>query len=86
MSNQNIVHTERADKKSPIEPLSQAEATVSPEPEKTPRLTRVNFAEGIAAAEFGGRYYGWREWADHVDVEPETLVEKRQLAIWGDTK
>ena len=44
---------------------------------------RSAFARDIAAAEFGGRYWGWREWADHVDVEPGTLAKKRFRAIWG---
>ena len=44
------------------------------------------FVEGIAAAEFGGRYWGWREWADHVDVEPDTIAEQRKAAIWGGSK
>ena len=47
---------------------------------------RSSFASAVTASEFGGRYYGWREWANYQDIDPETLAEKRFRAIWGGAK
>ena len=47
---------------------------------------RSSFARDIAAAEFGGRYHGWRDWGEFEDLDPETLAEKRIRAIWGGAK
>ena len=44
---------------------------------------RARFARGMAAAEFGDRYYGWRDGEDHNDLDPEALAERRFRAIWG---
>ena len=47
---------------------------------KPVRLTKAlhrkqsNFARGIAASEFGGRYFGWREWGEF-DSAIETVNE-----------
>ena len=49
-------------------------------------MRRSSFAHDIAAAEFGGRFHGWRNWSEFVDLDPETLAEKRFRAIWGGTK
>ena len=36
-------------------------------------VKRAKFARGMAAEAFGGRYFGWREWADFVDLDVETI-------------
>ena len=45
-----------------------------------------DFARDLAASEFGGKYWGWREWAGHVDSNPDEITEKRLRAIWGGAK
>ncbi len=43
-----------------------------------------SFAHQLMLSEFGklGHLHD-DQWADHVDVDPETLAEKRFHAIWG---
>ncbi len=43
---------------------------------------RSSFASDMAASQFGGRYFGWREWGDFSDINPKTLDAKRKLALW----
>ena len=44
---------------------------------------RSSFAEGIAAEEFGGRYFGWRQWREFEDLDVEQLEARRYEAIWS---
>ena len=41
---------------------------------------RATFASAAAAAEFGGKYFGWREWREFIDDTPEQIVELRFVA------
>ena len=45
---------------------------------------RRTFARDIMLAEFG-QFGHWSDgqWADHVDLDPKTLAEKRIRATWG---
>ena len=43
---------------------------------------RSRFAEGIAAEEFGGRYFGWRQWREFEDLDVEQIVARR-FAAWA---
>ena len=60
------------------EPISR------PEPDQNVSRARhpPSFAQDLAASEFGGRYFGWREWADFTDISPKTLTEKRERVMW----
>ena len=43
-----------------------------------------NFARELMLSEFGKLgHLNDGQWADHIDVEPGELIEKRLLAIWG---
>ena len=45
---------------------------------------RSSFAHDLMLSEFGKLGHQCDEqWADHVDVEPDELAEKRFRAIWG---
>ena len=45
---------------------------------------RSSFAHEITLSEFGKLgHLNDGQWADHVDVEPDELAEKRFRAIWG---
>ncbi len=43
---------------------------------------RSSFASDMAASEFGGRYFGWREWGDFTDISSKALAAKRKQVMW----
>ena len=43
---------------------------------------RATFACAAAAEEFGGRYFGWREWAEFEDLNVEQIETLRCDALW----
>ena len=45
---------------------------------------RSSSAEDIAAEEFGGRYFGWRDWGGFTDIHPKPLAENRRRVLWRD--
>ena len=47
------------------------------------RERRASFARGMAAEAFGGRYFGWREWAEFEDLDAETIERRRFAAVWS---
>ncbi len=60
-----------------LEPVSRPDCQGVDHPRR-----QSNFACGIAASEFGGRYFGWREWGDFTDIHPKALAAKRRRALW----
>ena len=52
-----------------------------------PPKQRSSFAREMMLEQFGklGHLHD-DQWADHDDFDPETLAEKRWLAIWGGSK
>ena len=45
------------------------------------RRRSISFARGIAAAEFGQRYYSWREWDGFVDLTPDETRHRRAKMV-----
>ncbi len=69
--------------KSPVklEPISRPDRRDIDRPRR-----QSNFARGIAASEFGGRYFGWREWGDFTDINPKTLAARRKRILWQEDR
>ena len=44
---------------------------------------RSSFAEDIAAEEFGGRYFGWRQWHEFKDLDIVEIEARRYEARWS---
>ncbi len=44
---------------------------------------RAKFAFAAAAEEFGGRYFGWREWAEFEDQDVDQIEARRYEALWS---
>ncbi len=41
------------------------------------QMRLADFAEQAAAEEFGGRYFGWRQWDTFRDISPAKAIRKR---------
>ena len=44
---------------------------------------RSSFAEDIAAEEFGGRYFGWRQWHEFKDLDVDQIEARCYDARWS---
>ncbi len=47
------------------------------------KCCRSSFAEDIAAEEFGGRYFGWRQFHEVKDLDVVEIEARRIRAWWS---